>query len=122
MTDQEQQSTETKVSVPEDEKPSVENLEKTNENEANSTEQRPTRRSVISEDIRYSSEQNDREKRLEKYDNYQVSQTNACNIRFLADHRQKQSLFGRPEGISKHRPNDFFPKTVFQRKIQTYKH
>lgn len=115
MTDQEQQQiTETKISIVEDEKP--------NEIESNSSEQRPTRRSTVSEDIRYSTEQKDREKRLEKYDNYQVSPTNACNIRFLTDHRQKQSLFGHPEGIFKHRPNDFFLQIVFQRKILTYKH
>lgn len=81
MTDQEQQS--------------VRNAEKIEENESKSSE----KCSTISEDIRCSTERNDRDKLMEKYDNYQVSSTNACNIRFLADHRQKQALFGRPEGI-----------------------
>lgn len=63
------------------------------ENETNSSN-----RTTISKDIRYSTEQNDREKLLEKYDNYQISDTNACNIRFLIDNRQKKSLLGQNEG------------------------
>ena len=101
MTDQEQKITETTTSTSNDEQQSVENSEKTKENEPKSSEseERPTRRSTISEDIRCSTDRNDRDKLMEKYENYQVSSINACNIRFLADHRQKQSLFGRPEGM-----------------------
>ena len=50
------------------------------------------------QDIRYSTEPNDREKLMEKYKNYQVSDTNACNIRFLTDNRQKKNILGRHEG------------------------
>lgn len=99
MTDQEQQITETTTSASNDEQQSVENSEKTKENESKPSEERSTRRSNISEDIRCSTDRNNRDKLMEKYENYQVSSTNACNIRFLADHRQKQSLFGRPEGM-----------------------
>lgn len=115
MTDQEQKISETKAST------SEQSVEKPNENELNSSEQRSTRRSNVSEDIRYSTEQNDREKLLEKYDNYQVSSTNACNVRFLADHRQKQLLFGHPEGKSKHNRDLFFFKYYFRGKFKLAK-
>jgi hypothetical protein len=107
MTDQEQQSTETTVSVnnlpitSNDQDQLTENTEKLKENESNSSEQRSTGRITIPQDIRYSTEQNDREKLLEKYNNYQISDINACNIRFLTDNRQKKILFGRNEGENK---------------------
>ncbi|CAF3317372.1 unnamed protein product [Rotaria socialis] len=49
------------------------------------------------QDIRYSTEQSVREKLIEKYNNYQVSDKNSCNIRFTMDHRQKNNLLGRNE-------------------------
>jgi hypothetical protein len=63
-----------------------------------SSENTETRRVTMPQDIRYSTEQNDREKLMEKYNNYQISDTNASNIRFLTDNRQKKNLFGRNEG------------------------
>lgn len=64
-----------------------------------STEQEPTRRITMPQDIRYSTEQGDRDKLINKYNTYQVSDTNSCNIRFITDHRQKTNLLGRNEGI-----------------------
>lgn len=61
-----------------------------------------TRRVIMPQDIRYSTEQGDREKLIEKYDNYQVSDSNSCIIRFLTDHRQKKNLLGRHEGTHSH--------------------
>jgi len=104
MSDQEQQLTETKVSdenlpiTSNDQNELSENTEKLKENESNPSEQCSTRRITMPQDVRYSTEQNDREKLMEKYDNYQISDTNACNIRFLTDNRQKKFLFGRNEG------------------------
>ncbi len=98
MTDQEQQLAEATNSS--------ENLP-TLSNDENQSSEKVNRRSTISQDIRYSNEQNnDREKLVEKYNNYQISDINACNIRFLIDNRQKKSLLGRKEGIDnreKHR-------------------
>jgi hypothetical protein len=91
MSDQEQQLIETTVSS--------ENLPTTSNDENQlSDEQRSTCRITMPQDIRYSTEQHDREKLMEKYNNYQISDTNACNIRFLTDNRQKKFLFGRTEG------------------------
>ena len=56
------------------------------------------RRIHMPQDIRYSTEQGEREKLMEKYSHYQVSDTNACTIRFLMDHRQKRNLFDSHEG------------------------
>jgi hypothetical protein len=102
MTDQEQQLPETIVSTEnpveisnDDQNPSSEKLK---ENEPNSSEQHSTRRITIPQDVRYSTEPNDREKLMEKYNNYQISDINACNMRFLTDNRQKKFLFGRHEG------------------------
>ena len=68
-------------------------------NEPETTTKITPRRIVMSQDIRYATEQGDRDKLMEKYNNYQVSDTNSCNIRFLTDHRQKKNLLGRNEGI-----------------------
>lgn len=100
MSDQEHQSTETIVSsenLPttsnnnDDDKNQV--SEKLKENESNSTN-----RIKIPQDVRYSIEENDREKLTEKYNNYQISDINTCNIRFLTDNREKKNLVGRDEG------------------------
>ena len=56
------------------------------------------RRAAMPQDIRYATEHDDRDKLLDKYNNYQVSETNACRLRFLTDHRQKKNLLGRTEG------------------------
>jgi len=106
MSDQEKQLIETTATVSSENLPttsndqlqSSENTEKLNENESNLSEQCTTRRITMPQDIRYSTEQNDREKLIEKYNNYQISDINACNIRFLTDNRQKKILFGRNEG------------------------
>ncbi len=115
MNNQEEESSETKSTSENseiqttDENSTLNNdekIEKSNENEKScsspenkiSNEQEPTRRIIMSQDIRYSTEQGDRDKLIEKYNNYQVSDTNSCNIRFLTDHRQKKNLFGRNEG------------------------
>jgi hypothetical protein len=111
MSNQEQELTETKpTSKNSDENPTSNNdekIEKSIENEKYSSssenkilnEQEPTtRRIIMPQDIRYSTEQGDRDKLIEKYNNYQVSDTNSCNIRFLIDHRQKKNLLGRNEG------------------------
>ncbi|CAF4379911.1 unnamed protein product [Rotaria sp. Silwood2] len=87
-----------------------ENLEKSNVNEKSilseniisndlniSNEQETARKITMPQDIRYSTEQGDREKLMEKYNNYQLSDKNFCNIRFLTDHRQKKNLLGRSE-------------------------
>lgn len=63
-----------------------------------STEQSVRTRISMPQDIRYAAEPDDREKIVEKYNNYQVSDTNACNIRFLTDNKQKRNLLGRNEG------------------------
>ncbi|CAF3338437.1 unnamed protein product [Rotaria sp. Silwood1] len=119
MNNQEQQSSETKIVS---ENPDIqttnenqtlntnENIEKLNINEKSvssenkisndliiSNEQETTRRISLPQDIRYSTEQGDREKLMEKYNNYQISDKNFCNIRFLTDHRQKRNLLGRNE-------------------------
>jgi hypothetical protein len=118
MSNQEQEIIETK-SVSEnseiqttDENPTTNNdekIEKSNENDKSSssssekktpTEQETTRRIIMPQDIRYSTEQRDRDKLIEKYNNYQVSDTNSCNIRFMTDHRQKKNLLGRNEGTN----------------------
>jgi len=57
----------------------------------------PTRRSAMPQDVRYSTEPSDQAKLMDKFTNYQISDTNACNIRFLADNRQKKTLLGRNE-------------------------
>ncbi|CAF0953805.1 unnamed protein product [Rotaria sordida] len=113
MSNQEQESTEvTSVS----ENPEIqttnenqtlnnnEDIEKSNVNEKSSSsenntsnEQETTRRILMPQDIRYSTEQGDREKLMEKYNNYQISDKNSCNIRFLTDHRQKKNLLSRHE-------------------------
>src|SRR5689334_3997038 len=93
MSDQEQQITETIVSS--ESLPTVSN----NQNQSTeNTEEHSSCRITMPQDIRYSTEQNDREKLMEKYNNYEISDINACNIRFLIDHRQKKLLFGRNEG------------------------
>lgn len=113
MSNQEQELTETQpASENSDENPTSNNdekIEKSIENEKCSSssenkisnEQEPTtRRIIMPQDIRYSTEQRDRDKLIEKYNNYQVSDTNSCNIRFLIDHRQKKNLLGRNEGTN----------------------
>jgi hypothetical protein len=75
--------------------------EKKIENDSNiSNKQEPTRRITMAQDIRYSTEQGERDKLTAKYNNYQVSDINSCNIRFLTDHRQKKNLLGRNEGTN----------------------
>lgn len=116
MSNQEQESTETKPATETTDVPSNnENIEKTDENTstpsseakisneqetttAASTTTSTTRRVMMAQDIRYATEQGDRDKLMEKYENYQVSDSNSCIIRFLTDHRQKKNLFGRNEG------------------------
>ena len=85
-------------------------IEKSNTNERSSSEyvnsndltvsneQETTVRITMPQDIRYSTEKGDQEKLMEKYNSYQVSDKNSCNIRFLIDHRQKRNLLGRNEG------------------------
>jgi len=82
----------------ENENSSISSENKTSNNSTISNEQETTRRITMPQDIRYSTEQGDREKLVEKYNNYQVSDTNSCNIRFLTDYRQKKNLLGRNEG------------------------
>jgi hypothetical protein len=78
-----------------------ENIEKSDENENKiSNGHETTRRITMPQDIRYSTEQGERDKLIEKYNNYEVSDTNACNIRFLTDHRQKKNFLGRNEGTN----------------------
>ncbi len=127
MNDQEQQtiiSSENLPTLSNDENPSLENIEKIKEDESNSSEQCSTRRLTIPQDIRYSNEQNnDREKLVEKYNNYQISDTNACNIRFLIDNRQKKSLLGRKEGIDTREKHHFLSLVFFLKmKIRIYIH
>jgi hypothetical protein len=106
MSDQEQPLTETTVSsenpliISNDENQSSDATEKPKENELNPSEsaQPVTRRITMPQDVRYSTEPNDRDKLIEKYNNYQVSDTNSCDIRFLTDNRQKKNLLGRNEG------------------------
>ena len=90
-----------------EEKPLAKNsetVEKSTEEKSNATEDRPAeepvkpRRSVISQDIRYATEPDDQDKLLEKYQNYQTSEVNACQLRFLTDHRQKKNFIGRTDG------------------------
>ncbi|UJR23375.1 hypothetical protein I4U23_026384 [Adineta vaga] len=93
MSEQENHQTETTVSS---ENPSSDNIEKSKENQVIVSEQRSqvTSRVTMPQDIRYSIEEDDRTKLLEKYNNYEISDVNACNIRFLTDNRQKNNLFG----------------------------
>ena len=69
-----------------------------NENDVKTGEQRPSRRPTMPQDVRYSTEPDEHGKLIEKYENYLVSESNACNIRFLLDHRQKGILLGHQEG------------------------
>ena len=62
-------------------------------------QEKPPRRAAMPQDIRYATEHDDRDKLLDKYNSYQVSDTNACRLRFLTDHRQKKNLLGRNEGM-----------------------
>ena len=108
MSNQEQESsTEIKTVSENTEVPSNdENIEKPSVSSevkvANEQPATTTRRVIMPQDIRYSTEQGDREKLMEKYDNYQVSDSNSCIIRFLTDHRQKKNLLGRHEGTHSH--------------------
>ncbi|CAF1252676.1 unnamed protein product [Adineta steineri] len=110
MSNQEQELPEAKIASENETTNENQSTNETNENEkssspssenkilnesTNSNKQEPTRRITFPQDIRYSTEQGDREKLLEKYNNYQVSDTNSCNIRFLTDHRQGKHLLGR---------------------------
>ena len=104
MTDQDQQSTETTVSseqpklVADDPQLSSSNNE-TKVDDTSVVDSKPAaRRVMMPQDVRYSTEANDREKLLEKYNNYEESTINACNIRFLIDHREKKLLLGQNEG------------------------
>lgn len=97
MTDQVEQTPTTLSSN--DQNQSSENTEKPKENESIPPEQTTTRRSMMPQDIRYATDENDRNKLIKKYENYQISDVNACNIRFLTDNRQRKSIFGRNEGI-----------------------
>ncbi|CAF0806853.1 unnamed protein product [Rotaria sordida] len=130
MSDQEQQLTETTVSsenpisVSDNQDQSCEN-EKPKANESTSSEQSSTRRITMPQDIRYSTEENDREKLMKKYNNYQISDTNACNIRFLTDSRQKKNLFGRheaEENSTLHSLAKTFNVNIFPGYQQTSKH
>lgn len=76
----------------------LENTEKPKENQVKSSEQSSTPRITMPQDVRYATEPSDREKLIQTYNDYQISDTNACNIRFLTDNRQKKNLFGRNEG------------------------
>lgn len=76
-----------------------ETVEKTNEEKINSTEETAKpRRIVISQDIRYATEPDDQDKLLDKYNQYETSDVNACHLRFITDHRQKKNLIGRNDG------------------------
>ena len=98
MSNQEQESIEVKPTSENQTTDNNENIEKSSPAEQEPPPPPPPRRIVMPQDIRYATEQGDRDKLLEKYNNYQVSDTNSCNIRFLTDHRQKKSLLGRNEG------------------------
>lgn len=54
-------------------------------------------RMTMPQDIRYATEPSDHEKLLEKYQNYEVSETDTCLLRFLLDRRQKKLLAGSSE-------------------------
>lgn len=60
--------------------------------------QRPAGRLSMPQDVRYCTEQDDRVKLAEKYEQYKVSDVDACHVRFLTDNRQKRNLFGQNEG------------------------
>ncbi|CAF3426312.1 unnamed protein product [Rotaria sp. Silwood1] len=129
MTDQDQQLSETTVSsenttiVSDNKDQSSENTEKLKENETTTSEQSSTHRITMPQDIRYTTEENDREKLMKKYNNYQISDTNACNIRFLTDNRQKKSLFGRHDEYSGlHSLAKTFNVNIFPGYQQTTKH
>ena len=118
MSNQEQESTETKTASETTDIPSNhENIEKSDEHVKSSsspaevtisneqetattttTTTTTTRRMVMTQDIRYATEQGDREKLMAKYENYQVSDSNSCIIHFLTDNRQKKNLLGGNEG------------------------
>ena len=110
MTDQDQQSAETAISSESEQPKPVadgQTLSPSNNEtkvdtsdavDSKSAEASATRRVNMPQDVRYSTEPNDREKLLEKYNTYEVSAINACNIRFLIDHRQKKLLLGHNEG------------------------
>lgn len=65
--------------------------------ESTTSENNVSRRMTMPQDIRYATESSDREKLMEKFNNYQMSDVNACFIRFLIDRRQKKILFGSNE-------------------------
>ena len=71
-------------------------------------EQETKRRMKMPQDVRYATEQGDRDKLAEKYELYQVSDTNACNIRFVIDQRQKKNLLGRHEGNGRRQEGHLF--------------
>ncbi|CAF0787904.1 unnamed protein product [Adineta ricciae] len=85
MSDQQSQLIETPAS------PTNSALENT---ENQSTNERSCRVTAMPQDVRYAIDEDDRTKLTEKYNNYEISNTNACNIRFLTDSRQKKTLFG----------------------------
>ena len=60
---------------------------------SNEVENTTTRQFKMPQDIRYSTEQDDRDKLMKKYENYQISDSKLCIVRFLIDHRQKRKLF-----------------------------
>ncbi|CAF2581483.1 unnamed protein product [Rotaria sp. Silwood2] len=115
-------SSENPMTVSDNQNQSSENTEKLKENETTPSEQ--SHRITMPQDIRYSTEQNDRDKLIKKYNNYQTSDTNACNIRFLTDNRQKKSLFGRheEENSSLHSLAKAFNVNIFSGYQQTAKH
>lgn len=112
MNNTEQEKNETNVSsenseatTTKEEQPNpVEEQRNTEESGATSNEPVKARRPVISQDIRYATEPDEQDKLLEKYQQYQVSESNACHLRFLTDHRQNKTLLGRNDGKILFRP------------------
>ncbi|CAF0936876.1 unnamed protein product [Adineta ricciae] len=95
MSHQEQELAEVSA-APENESHDVTENEKPSavENRSTVNEQEPIRRMKMPQDIRYATEQSDRDKLSEKYGHYQVSEVNTCNMRFVIDYRQKKNLLG----------------------------
>ena len=95
MSHQEQESAEVNP-APESENHEANGNEKpaAEENRPTVNEQEPICRMKMPQDIRYATEQGDRDKLSEKYGHYQVSDVNTCNMRFVIDYRQKKNLLG----------------------------
>ncbi|CAF0743222.1 unnamed protein product [Didymodactylos carnosus] len=54
----------------------------------------PAKKPDFPQDIRYSSEHIERDKIIEKFRRYEMSDTNACTVRFLIVSQQQKKLFG----------------------------